>query len=434
MSAPALSFTHVRGGYRRVPIFEDISFRIEPGTFCGVIGPNGCGKTTLIRAATGLLPRLEGRALLFGKDVTHLKAAERATCVGVIPQELSTPMAFTVEALVAMGRTHARGHRRGLSAEDRHIVEQAMVYTDVMEMRHRPFPDLSGGEKQRTIIAMVLAQQPRMILMDEATSHLDINHTLEVMQIVERLNREQGVTILAVSHDLNMAAEFCERLLLLDHGRLVADGTPADVLTAERLREVYHCDVSVQANPVSGSVMVTPSPRLAPGRSGRGIRVHCIAGGGSGEEILRRLHLCDYTVTCGALNQGDSDSLTAAALGIEGIFEQPFSPIGAQTFVAADNQVRRSDAVVVCPTPFGPGNAVNLDLAARALEQNIPVFLAAGVAERDYTPDRRATKSAAQLVDQGAREWHSVTDLFTLLTTLAPPDPSPQEGSPGHES
>jgi len=432
MSSPALSFNKVTGGYRHMPVFESLSFNIDPGTLCGVIGPNGCGKTTLIRAATGLLPRISGHVSLFGKPVASLKAADRAKRVGVVPQEISTPMAFTVEALVAMGRTHACGHRHSLSTEDRRIIEQAMVYTDVMEMRQRPFPELSGGEKQRAVIAMVLAQQPRMILMDEATSHLDINHALEVMQIVERLNRESGVTILTVSHDLNIAAEFCERLLLLDKGQLVADGTPADVLTEERLRQVYHCDVRVQPNPISGSVMVTPSPRLAPGRSGKGIRIHCVAGGGSGEEILRRLHLCDYTVTCGVLNQGDSDSQTATALGMGGTFEQPFSAVGAQKFVEAETQVREAHAVVICPTPFGPGNAVNLDLAARALDRDIPVFLAAGVADRDYTPDHRATQTAAQLVKRGAREWQTAADLFRLLATLSAPQEPATHGDRDH--
>ncbi len=434
MSLPAIQFRKVTGGYRHVPVFKDISFAIEPGTLCGVIGPNGCGKTTLIRAATGLLPRLSGHVSLFGKDASSLKAAERARRVGVVPQELTTPMAFTVEALVAMGRTHALGHRHALSSADRHIIEQAMVYTDVMDMRHRPFPELSGGEKQRTVIAMVLAQQPRMILMDEATSHLDINHALEVMQIVERLNREEGVTILTVSHDLNIAAEFCERLLLLDRGQLVADGTPAEVLTEERLRQVYHCDVRVQPNPVSGSVMVTPSPRLALGHSGKGIRIHCVAGGGSGEEILRRLHLCDYTVTCGVLNERDSDSQTAVALGMSGTFEQPFSAVSAPKFVEAEAQVRDAHAVVICSTPFGPGNAVNLDLAARALDQDIPVFLAAGVAERDYTPDRRATNTAAELTERGAREWRTVSDLFELLATLNVPQEPSFPGDPDHDA
>ncbi|NQU40962.1 MAG: ABC transporter ATP-binding protein [Lentisphaerae bacterium] len=415
MSAPALLFSDVCAGYRRVPVFEKLSFSIPPGTLCGVIGPNGCGKTTLIRAATGLLPHTTGRVSLFGTDIRKLSAAERAQCVGVVPQELSTPMAFTVEAIVSMGRTHALGRRRALSAEDHRIVDQAMVYTDVMEMRHRPFPELSGGEKQRAVIAMVLAQQPRMILMDEATSHLDINHALEVMQIVERLNREAGVTILMVSHDLNVAAEFCKRLLLLDGGQLVADGPPSDVLTEEALRRVYHCDVRVQSNPASGSVVVTPSPRLAPEQSGKGIRVHCIAGGGSGEEIMRRLVLCDYSVTCGVLNEGDSDGQTAQALGIDCIMEQPFSAVSANAFVAAETSVQEANAVIVCPTPFGSGNVVNLELAERALTHQVPVFLAAGIAERDYTADKSATALAARLKEQGAQEWQTTADLFALL-------------------
>lgn len=418
MTTPALQFNAVSAGYRRMPVFEKLSFSIPPGTLCAVIGPNGCGKTTLIRAATGLLPHATGRVSLFGTDLRKLNGAQRAERVGVVPQELSTPMAFRVEAIVAMGRTHALGRRRALSAEDRRIIDQAMVYTDVMEMRDRPFPELSGGEKQRAVIAMVLAQQPRMILMDEATSHLDINHALEVMQIVERLNREAGVTILMVSHDLNVAAEFCERMLLLDGGELVADGTPTEVLTEETLRRVYHCDVRVQANTASGSVMVSPSPRLATGQSGKGLRVHCIAGGGSGEEIMRRLVLCDYTVTCGVLNEGDSDSQTARALGIDCIMEQPFSAVSANAFVAAETALKGADVVIVCPTPFGSGNVVNLELAERARSHQVPVFMADGIADRDYTPDQRASALAVQLKEQGAQEWQTTADLFALLASM----------------
>ena len=418
MSAPALQFNGVTGAYRRTPVFENLSFSIAAGSLCGVIGPNGCGKTTLLRAATGLLPHVTGRVLLFGQDVRSLSAGRRARLVGVVPQELSTPMAFSVEAIVAMGRTHALGRRRSLSADDRHIVEQAMVYTDVFDMRERPFSELSGGEKQRAVIAMVLAQQPRLILMDEATSHLDINHALEVMQLAERLNSESDVTILMVSHDLNMAAEFCGRLLLLDRGRLVADGTPAEVLTESTLRRVYHCNVRVQPNATGESVTVTPSARLAAVHSGRGRHVHCIAGGGSGEEILRRLHLCGYTITCGVLNRGDSDARTAAALGVDCVLEQPFSAIGAEAFVRAESRAERAGAVIVCATPFGPGNAINLELAERALSRGVPVLVAAGLDERDYTTDRRVAAMAARLREAGATEWQTAADLFTLLDGL----------------
>jgi iron complex transport system ATP-binding protein len=324
-------------------------------------------------------------------------------------------MSFTVSEIVMMGRTAAINRWSRPSTADRRIVERAMVYTDVADMKSRPFSDLSGGEKQRAIIAMVLAQEPQTILLDEATSHLDINHRLEVMQIVERLNREQGTTILMVSHDLNLSAEFCRRLLLLDHGSVVADGTPTDVLTEELLSRVYHCDIRVQRNPANGSVSVVPAPRLTPGCSGKGIRIHVVAGGGCGEEVLRRLCLNEYTITCGVLNQGDSDADVAAALGVETALEKPFSPVGQEALTTAKKMVSQADAVIVCGVPFGPGNVVNLDLVEQALTAKKKVFIMDGVSDRDYTPNRDANRKANLLLSAGAASWRTITDLFGAL-------------------
>ena len=413
--AGAIVFKDVSGGYGRVSVFQDMSFTIREGTMTSIIGPNGSGKTTLLRAATGLLDRVTGQVRLFGKTISSLPARERAAMIGVVPQEVHTPMAYSVEEIVTMGRTHALSRWGGIGDADRKIVEQSMIYTDVADMRDRPFPELSGGERQRVIIAMVLAQQPRIILMDEATSHLDINHRLEVMQLIERLNRERGVTVLMVSHDLNLASEFCDRLLLIDKGRLVADGTPSEVLTESALRKVYHCDVKIESNPQSGSVMVVPSPRLVAGQSARGMRLHVVAGGGCGEEILRRLCLCDYTVSCGVLNSGDRDAATALALELDVALEKPFSPVGGEAFVEAEKLASESAALVVCGVPFGPGNVVNLELAERMLGQGIPVFLMAGIESRDYTPEGKAGAIAARMIAAGAKEWESIADLLRLL-------------------
>jgi iron complex transport system ATP-binding protein len=411
----AIEFANVTGGYRRATVFSDMSFTIREGSMAALIGPNGSGKTSMLRATTGLLPRVSGQVRLFGQDVRGLPAETRAAMIGVVPQETFTPMAYTVEEIVMMGRTHALSRWNGPGDEDHKRVEQAMIYTDVADMRARPFPELSGGERQRVIIAMVLAQQPRVILMDEATSQLDINHRLEVMQLIERLNREQGVTVLMVSHDLNMAAEFCERLLLIDGGQLVADGAPADVLTESLLREVYHCDVKVQRNAESGSVMVVPTPRLVAGSSARGVRLHAIAGGGCGEEILRRLTLCEYTVSCGVLNEGDSDAGVAEALELDVALERPFSPVGGEAFVDAERLAGAAQGIVICGVPFGPGNVVNLELAERMLKRGIPVFMMEGIADRDYTPDGKATAISQRLCDAGAREWKSIADLLQML-------------------
>ncbi len=411
----AIEFADVSGGYRRESVFHDMSFAIREGSMAALIGPNGSGKTSMLRAATGLLPRVSGQIRLFGQNVHDLPAEKRAALIGVVPQDTFTPMAYSVEEVVMMGRTHALSRWSGPGEEDHRRVEQAMIYTDVADMRTRPFPELSGGERQRVIIAMVLAQQPRVIMMDEATSHLDINHRLEVMQLIERLNRERGVTVLMVSHDLNMAAEFCERLLMIDGGRLVADGAPADVLTEAALREVYHCDVKVQRNPETGSVMVVPTPRLVAGESARGMRLHAITGGGCGEEILRRLTLCEYTVSCGVLNEGDRDAEVAQALELEVALEKPFSPVGGEAFVEAERLAGEAQGVVICGVPFGPGNVVNLELAERMLERDVPVFVMAGIEDRDYTPERKASAIAKRLLEAGAQEWRSIADLLQML-------------------
>jgi len=257
----ALAFHQVAAGYRNKVVLNDLTFDVPEGEMTAVIGPNGSGKTTLLRVATAFIEPVAGSVSVFGRQAALLPSVERAGLVGVVPQNVETPVDFTVEEIVMTGRTASLSRWRRPSVADRSIVERAMDYTDTAGMKNRPFAALSGGEKQRVVIAMVLAQQPRMILMDEATSHLDMNHRLEVMEIVERLNKEEGVTVVMVSHDLNLAAEFCRRLLLLDRGRLAADGTPAEVLTETILAETYRCDVRVQTNPTDGSLLVKPVRR-----------------------------------------------------------------------------------------------------------------------------------------------------------------------------
>lgn len=412
---PALEFSGVTAGYRKEPVIRDLSLTLAAGDMAALIGPNGAGKTTLLRAITGRIAPTAGCVRLFGQDVAALPAVERARLVGVVPQDMETPMPFTVEEVVAMGRTAAISRWKPPAPADLKSVERAMAYTDVIDLRDRLFTELSGGERQRAVIAMVLAQQPRMILMDEPTSHLDMNHRLEVMQIVERLNREDGVTVLVVSHDLNLAAEFCGRLFLLDSGRLVAAGTPREVLDEELLRRVYRCEVRVQDNPANGSVLVMPAPRPAVTHAGRGVRVHVVAGGGCGEEVLRRLSIHDYTLTCGVLNEGDSDAQASAALGIETALERPFSPIGPASLATARSLVARCDVLVVTAVPFGTGNAENLELAAEAARAGKPVYLMDGIAQRDYTPDHRATASATRLLAAGARVYRDLAQLVEML-------------------
>ncbi len=415
MTTSAIQMEKVSAGYRKTEILKDISFTIARGCFCGVIGPNGSGKTTLLRTITGLVKSDSGKVSLFGTDVNEIAAAKRSRLVGLVPQIMETAMPFTVTEIVMIGRTAAMPRWGRPAKKDQLIAERSMVYTNVIDLRHKLFSELSGGEKQRVIVAMVLAQEPEIMLLDEATSHLDINHRLEVMQIVERLHSEHGKTIMMVSHDLNMAAEFCDRLLMLDSGELKSDGPAENVLNEKTLREVYHCAIRVTKDPANGTLSIMPSPRLAPEHSGLGINVHVIGGGGCGEEILRRLSICEYTITCGVLNEQDSDAEVAAALDIPTALEKPFSPITEEAIGKAGELVKDAQIVIVSSVPFGSGNLPNLELARQAVEEGKEVLIMAGIEDRDYTAGKQAVEVVKKLCSKGARTWTDITDLVGLL-------------------
>jgi iron complex transport system ATP-binding protein len=242
-----------------------------------------------------------------------------------------------------------------------------------------------------------------------------MNHRLDVMQIVERLNREEKVAVIMVSHDLNLASEFCARLILMDRGKVAADGAPVQVLNEDLLGRVYQCGVKVQQDQASGQVTVAPARRIVAPCSGSGMRVHVVAGGGSGEELMRRLNLCGFAVTCGVLNSGDSDAEVADALGVEQVLEKPFSPVSMEAMEKAGRMVDAAEAVIVCGVPFGPGNLVNLDLAKKALDSGKKVLLMTGIESRDYTPGKQAAAMFRDLVDDGAVMWSSTTELLIEL-------------------
>ena len=256
--------------YGGTPCLRDIDLRIPEGEMAALIGPNGAGKSTLLRVLTGQHPPASGGVRLFGRDVAALRPSERARWVAVAPQELLAPMPFTVEEIVGIGRTARLPRWSAPGPEHRRAVEEAMAWMDVLALRTRTFHELSGGERQRVVIAMALAQEPRLLLLDEPTSHLDVSHRLEILRLIERMNAERGLTVLLTSHDLNLAAEFCRRLLLLDRGRLVAEGPPEAVLREPLLREVYHCALRVRRED-DGALTVRPvrPPRsAAPARPG----------------------------------------------------------------------------------------------------------------------------------------------------------------------
>jgi iron complex transport system ATP-binding protein len=415
MGQAALTFEKVNAGYKGRTVLDDLSFQVNEGEFISLIGPNGCGKSTLLKTASALLKPVRGRVYLFGKDIRSMRQVTRARYIGVVPQKVESPMAFTVGQIVMNGRIAASGFLRGLVEEDFVVIERSMIYTNVLHLKDRYFMELSGGEQQRVILAMVLAQEPRILMLDESIAHLDINHRYEVLRILKRINREKSMTVFLVSHDLGLSSEIADRLILMSEGRIVAEGRPEKVLVPEILDQVYDCELKVQRDPVTGSIHVSGVLENFNGSSKKHKAVHVIAGGGTGIELFRRFSLQGFRITSGVLNEMDSDAEAALALGIDAVFEKPFSAIGEKAFQKASFKAAKADILVVSDVPFGQGNLINLQLAKEAIEAGKKVWIAEGIAERDYTEGKQAVEIVRKLHADGAQTWTSLHDLMKEL-------------------
>ena len=233
-----IRISHLSAGYGEKTVLQDLTFSIEPGSVTTLVGPNGCGKTTLLRALTGQLSQTAGEISICGKEIAAYSRKELARTVALLPQTRNTPD-LTVEALVEHGRYPHLGFSRRLSEKDRQIVARAMEQTDVAHLARMPLGELSGGQQQRAYIAMALAQDAQIIALDEPTAHLDLQHQFELLELVRRL-QAAGKTVVLVLHDLDHALRCSDRLVLLQQGRLVQWGTPRTLLDSGALEQVFH--------------------------------------------------------------------------------------------------------------------------------------------------------------------------------------------------
>lgn len=253
MSGIAYQVTGLCFAYRDTPVLRELDLTVATGEMVALLGPNGSGKSTLLGLLSGVLDssrgRLRGSIRLHGEELASVPPQRRARQVALVPQSIPTPFAFTVREWVSLGRTPYLSPFRGEREADRIAVERAMAAAEVIPLADRLIGEISGGERQRAALAMALAQEPSLLLLDEATAHLDLHHQMTLLALVRRLNREQGLTVLAAVHDVNLAALWFDRLLLLHNGRLTADGTPDQVLTAENLRNVFQSEARILRHP-----------------------------------------------------------------------------------------------------------------------------------------------------------------------------------------
>lgn len=416
-SGARLEARNVSAGYGDTPVVRDVSLDVAPAEMVGLIGPNGAGKSTLLRALSGALRPASGTVLLEGRELAALSPRDRALLLAFVPQTEAAVFEFPVKEVVLMGR-HA--HVRGLGGEraaDFEAAARAMAACDILELAERPVTALSGGEQRRVLIARALAQEAPILVLDEPVAHLDVTHQVEILALARRMADRGSTAVLAAVHELNLAAEFCDRLLLLAEGTILAEGSPEEVLTPALLERAYGASIQVGRSPASGRPMVFPLP-TTDGITGQGPRVHIICGGATGAGLMSQLVRRGFRVTTGVLNELDSDQRAAESLGVRHVTEAPFSPIGARAREECRALMQDADAVVVTEVPFGHGNLPNLQLALRSREQGKPVLLlgTSPFAARDYTDENAGVDLWEHLISLGAE---TVPDARSLLDRLA---------------
>ncbi|MFF5091387.1 ABC transporter ATP-binding protein [Streptomyces niveus] len=245
-------------------VVHDLELAVPDGRVSVIVGPNACGKSTTLRALGRLLKPKSGSVLLDGEELARIPTRKIAQSIGLLPQSPTAPEAITVADLVSRGRQPHQHWWQQWSEEDERAVTEAMARTDVTDLAERSVDELSGGQRQRVWIAMALAQETDLLLLDEPTTFLDIAHQVEVLDLVRRLNHEQGRTVVIVLHDLNQAARYADHLVAMKSGRIVAEGHPGEIVTAELVREVFGLESVVVPDPVTGSPLVVPGAPYRP--------------------------------------------------------------------------------------------------------------------------------------------------------------------------
>ena len=246
-----LELKDISFGYQNSLVIDNVSFKVKKGEFIGLIGPNGAGKSTLFKTLLGILKPNSGEVLYGGKTIESLGFKERAKKMAFLPQIFELKFSYTVEDFIAMGRFPYQDGLSVYSNEDLKLVEEVIQRFLLTEIRKRRIDELSGGELQRVLFAQSIAQNPEVLLLDEPTTHLDIGHQFEIMNILSRLNKE-GLTVIAILHDLNISAEFCDRIILMNKGIVVRDGEPSSVMDYNVIEDVYKAKVVIKKNPYSG--------------------------------------------------------------------------------------------------------------------------------------------------------------------------------------
>ncbi len=406
--------------YGSIKALENITFSVREGEFAGILGPNGSGKTTLLKAISRTLTPRVGAVLLDDINIYDMKSREVAKNVAVVPQEAIATFDFTALDIVLMGRNPYIDRFRIESKEDLAIAKRVMELTNTWDLAERPVNELSGGEKQLVIIARALTQEPKVLLLDEPTTHLDISHQISIMDIIRNVCKERQLVVLAVFHDFNLATRYCDSAMLMNNGKIFSIGPINSVLSGENIRKVFRVDMIVKRHPITDSLYVVPlSISKSMIAQPRDITIHVISGHGTGAPLMKSLLEHGYNVTTGVHSTLDTDYDAACTLGIPVVSEAPFSPITEENHKENLAMIRKAGAIVVSSVPFGYGNLKNLEAAKLALEKGkmTVIIEETPIQQRDFT-DGRAQSLIEELKSKGAITVKSRKEVLSILRAL----------------
>ncbi|MCQ1528444.1 heme ABC transporter ATP-binding protein [Lutispora saccharofermentans] len=413
-----ISAEHLGFCYGNKEVLKNINLKIKEGSFISIIGPNGSGKSTLLKTLSGFLKPQRGAVLIGEENLKELSQREISKRLSMVPQNILLEFDFKVKDIVLMGRHPYIKRLKGETPEDIKIVEKAMRYTNILEFSDRLYNELSGGEKQRVILAQALAQQPRVLLLDEPISHLDLQHQVEILDLIKRMSMEEGLASIAVLHDLNMASAYSDHIVMLKAGEIFCEGEPEKVLTAENIAHVFNTDVTVSKNPVTGKTYIYPISTIP--KKKRDTKIHIICGGGSGSKLIKELADNGFTVSTGVLNIGDSDWAASKEYELDVAEETPFLNITQKAYEKNLELALAAYCIVLMPIYFSKANIRNLELLTEKQLKDKKIYI---LGDRDFEK-RDYTGGEARSLYKGLKKQLNVIQLeeYELIEALLKAD------------
>ncbi len=402
--------------YDAHPVLDGTEFVVQHGDLVALLGANGAGKSTLLRCISRILKPTGGHILLDGSELQQLSSKEAARLMAVVPQETAADFDFTVEEIVMMGRFPYLKRFQKEEQQDRDLVKWSMEMTGVSHLAHRSIAALSGGEKQRVIMARAVCQQPEVLILDEPTANLDIGYQSMLLELAARLNRDYGVTVIAAIHDINLAVHHFNRFILLSGGRVLATGRAEEVITAENIQMSYGVPASTYRHPLHGVLQISVARRQPRGVCNNDERAIHVIGGG--EEALPTLELLNQKccrLSVGPVSAQDSSCRFAHFNGFPVIIVPPFTTMSSEHREEHLKLMRSAEAVVIPPIPFGEGNLAVVAEVGTVLKEGKAVYIIdlEGVEGRDYSG--KAFPLIQNLVGEGAVALKNSGELLKVI-------------------